>query len=447
MNRRVALKWQIACVAAAALALPAGAYAGWSPPRDIRQSGDAVSTVVATAGPRADFLGFPGRGEDGILTRSPFGRRPSRAVVQRTGFDGIGAFSLSPTPGGRLAAGWGWYDGSDLDDPDVDSDPCCTRAVAAVWSPGKKPRRKVLSPPGYDSAGADAAAGPRGVNLFLWGGRDGMHVTREHEGRFADQTIRPVPAPPVGGSPLIDAAVDLTFRADGRALLSWVAPGAEGTVAVWAATSDRAGRFGAPEQVGAIRADEFTSTKILTDRRGGQIIVWTQSEEVTGRQTLMASDRAPEGTFGPPQAVARGDFSYTDAAIGAGGDAVVTWSRGTEGRAVIYVSRRPSRGAFGRSVRLTRERVDEETAAGVDARGRTMVLYAVRERRGQVRSRVAARERPFGRPTTVSAPTGNRPGCFQPRLAVAPDGHAVGAWRCMGERLTIDGAQGAVYSP
>ena len=274
-----------------------------------------------------------------------------------------------------------------------------------------------------------------------------MHVAIERGGRFTDQRIAWERPSSPGASLVIDADVDLAFRPDGRALLSWVAPGADQTATVFGATSNRAGRFGPVTQLGEFRARVFESPQLMTDARGGQVIVWTQSDDVIGEQTLYASTRSPGGRFGPPQVITRGEFSFANTAIGARGDAAVTWSRSVDRRAVVYVSRRPRGGAFGRPVRLTRERIDEDTATGVDGRGRTMVLYAIRSRHGQVRARIAQPGRRFGRPTTVSKRSGIRLGCFQPKLAVAPDGHAIGVWRCMGDRLDLDGAQGAAYDP
>ena len=166
---------------------------------------------------------------------------------------------------------------------------------------------------------------------------------------------------------------------------------------------------------------------VAVSERGDAIVAATFLESSSAR--LMVARRAPGGSFGPPQELARAtveDFFGTitaQAGMSAAGEAIVAWAVPRGQSTQLWATIAPPGAPFGAPQRIAEALDGSRFELAVAADGRALLAFA------SGKSPTVAERAPgaaFGAPQTLGGPADVF--AYDPAVALRPDGGAVVAW-------------------
>ncbi len=214
-----------------------------------------------------------------------------------------------------------------------------------------------------------------------------------------------------------------------------VRPGGAGVVAqggkgLWVATRDPGAGWTTPVKLG----DGAARVAVAVSDAGDAVVAWLEPGS-GGRFTVKAVRRAAGGAFGAPVALGTGrsatEYSLqgsVQAAIGAGGEAIVEWTQpaGTPGLLPVLAAIAPAGAAFGAPQRIGEAAATAAPVLAAAPDGRALAAFW-NGKAIEVAERAPGAA--FAAPATVA--TADDPYATMPALAIGPGGAAVVAWQSL----------------
>jgi hypothetical protein len=293
-------------------------------------------------------------------------------------------------------------------------------AVAGSWVPPREISDADSTPL---ALGATAGLAPTGSGVVLWHGHDGIQAVVRAAGRNfgAPRTI--------SGSKLSmpDLRPSLAFDARGAALAVWsyfephprfVEDGyaVDYTFGLRVAARGRSGAFGRAQTL-TDKLDSDPSADVAFDDDGTAVVIWTDDAGMHA-----AARPAGKRRFGRAQVISQ-TRADPQVAVGSSGTAVAAWTAGERGAWSVRASWSDD-GAFGRATALKIPGLGKaKPVIGVDGRAAVTAAWSDDGRVMATTCRASGR---CGRARAISPDDEN---AGMPRVAVAPDGTAVVAWR------------------
>lgn len=408
-----------ACIPALALALPAAAWGGWAPPRELSSAASEPISVAATAG-------LDRRGDAVVLWHSKRGvetvlRSARRAFGQPHAIPGSSLSMPDLRPrlafdarGGALAI-WSYFEPH----PRFVQDGYVVDYTFGLRVAGRGPNgafgsTQTLTDRLDADPSADVAFDPSGTAVVLWTDKAGMHAAARRPGsrRFdRAQVISQTQADP-----------QVSVGAGGSAVAAWASRD-HGGWAVRSATAGRGKAFGRASKL-PIAGLGDAKPVLAVDGRSAVTAAWARAGRV------MAATCSSAGRCERPRPVSPAGETAADphVAVAADGSAVLAW-RSPKG---VSASLRRGHGAFGRPGRLASLAPGEKAtslALTLGAHGAAAALWTIHGRKGD-RAEAALRHAGAGRFATTSRLTGNlaAAGLSDPQVVLAPNGSALAIW-------------------
>lgn len=244
-----------------------------------------------------------------------------------------------------------------------------------------------------DADDARVATSPGGETVVAWTAprEDGSGVVKvavgSGDGSFgAPQTVSRGNAWSVDNERVSRVAIN----AAGDAVVGWKRWYAEGyeKSRVEVALREAGGTFGTPLAISPKGEIEYGPV-VAIDRRGGVVAAWTRYRGRRGGKFVMeVAIRPPGGRFGPVRQISRGGLEGAGPvlAMNARGDAVVLWERNPRWKKVdpgieairIEAAFRPAGGSFphrGRAISGPRAFTLDDPVAAIDSRGNVVAAW------------------------------------------------------------------------
>lgn len=398
----------------AVLGLPAGASAGWDPPRELSTSSSAPLNLAATAGidaqGRAIVLWHAQPGVESVVRAVGHGFGRPRAIPgSELSMPDLQA-RLAFDPRGAAIAVWSYFEPR----PRFVEDGYAVDYRFGLRVAGRAAghafgRAQTLTDQLDSDPSADAAFDPSGNAVVVWTDDAGMHASARPAGR------RRFGRAQVVGDTKADPQVATGAR--GSAVAAWAAPGSARV-----SVSNRGTHFGESRKL-AIKGLGKAKPVLAVDGRSGVTAAWARDGRV------MAATCSASGRCGRPQALSPAGEKAADpaVAVSADGTALVAWR--TAG--AVSASARRGHGAFKPAAVLGKLEKGEratDVAVAVGRKG-AAALWMVDSDHG-ARAHAAIRRgvtHNFGRPRAISSAI-DGVSLSDPEVVVGRDGGALAVW-------------------